>query len=86
MRCIVRKQGRTPRANSVRHPIRTGCDRFAEIARHAAIAVYGERWDLCTEAYVWARLPRSWVAMQVGSRNAGSRRFSVAPRDHKLLT
>jgi hypothetical protein len=48
-------------------------------ARHAAIAAYGPRWSLIPEARVWARLPRTWVNVQLTGR-----RSSTAPRDYKL--
>jgi hypothetical protein len=37
-------------------------------ARHAAIAVFGERWDLHPQAYVWARLPTAWTQVRVAGR------------------
>lgn len=62
-----------------------GYDDFVPVfnaARWAAIAVYGDRWSINPEAFVWARLPRNWVRVQVGPKQA--RHFSVAPRDRKL--
>jgi hypothetical protein len=37
-------------------------------ARKAAIAVFGERWDLHPQAYLWARLPAEWVRVRVAGR------------------
>jgi hypothetical protein len=37
-------------------------------ARHAAIAVFGERWDLHPQAYVWARLPTAWAQVRVAGQ------------------
>jgi hypothetical protein len=37
-------------------------------ARQAVVAVFGSRWDLHPQAYVWARLPAAWAQVRVAGK------------------
>jgi hypothetical protein len=43
-------------------------------ARQNAIAVFGERWDLHPQSYIWARLPKAWTRLKVAGRAIPSQR------------
>jgi hypothetical protein len=43
------------------------------VARQAASEVFGPRWDLHPQAFIWARLPKEWVRVRVAGRNTPQR-------------
>jgi hypothetical protein len=74
-----------PKGSGVAHPHYRGYRDFVPAftaARLAAIAVYGERWSLILEAYVWARLPKAWTTARTASSGPGQ--LGAPIRDHKL--
>jgi hypothetical protein len=46
-------------------------------ARKAAIVIFGPRWNLHPQAYIWARLPATWARVRVAGRNV-PRQLSAA--------
>jgi hypothetical protein len=46
-------------------------------ARQAAITVFGPRWDLHPQAYIWARIPVEWASQDVAGRTLP---LSLPPR------
>lgn len=79
--CVCCGQKITARAAKPARKSFVGYDDFVpafNVARHAAAAALGHRWQFVPGASIWARLPAAWVRCTVYGR------VSTAPRDHRM--